>query len=408
KNCLIFQRGSLSGGDEIEEDLTRINLREKNCKIVLGILLDKISVFSETIATISVLEGMNRELYTINLYYRKIVENKLAEYCHDHVDDLVQLPTALSEQVALVHSHNLDILLIGANLIAPEEGSQKLVELCLHRLARKQIILGTSNPVTTGIKNIDYYLGGTLTGATGEAEEDYREKVIKLEGSGMCFNYAIPLTAPGVHPTRESWNASPESIVFMSMAKFAKIIPELRETWVKILASVPQSILVLCPFRLHKNYPTIAFLKEMRSRLREKGINEKRLIIVQNLPGRADILECLKLADIYLDSFPYTGAASLIDPLIIGVPTVVREGESTRAKRGGAILRELQLPELITESENSYIDLSVALGTHPELRQHHRQKIQQQIAQNPRFLDSYTYSQQIGILLSKIYNGDIG
>jgi predicted O-linked N-acetylglucosamine transferase (SPINDLY family) len=130
--------------------------------------------------------------------------------------------------------------------------------------------------------------------------------------------------------------------------------------------------------------------------------------VVQNLPGRADILECLKLADIYLDSFPYTGAASLIDPLIIGVPTVVREGESARAKRGSAILRELQLPELITESENSYIDLSVALGTHPDLRQHYRQKIEQQMAQNPRFLDSDTYSTQMGILLRKIYNGDIG
>lgn len=409
KNCLISQAGSLSVRDEIEEDLTTINLREKNPKIVLGILVDKISVFSETIATLSVLEGNHREIYgTINLYYSHIADDKLTEYCRNRVDNMVKLPANLSERVSLLRSHNLDILLIGAKLFSPEEGNQKMGELCLHRLARKQIILGTTNPVTTGIKNIDYYLGGTLTVATLEAEEDYGEKVIKLEGSGMCFNYAIPLSAPGVHPTRESWNASPESIVFMSMAKFDKIIPELRETWVKILASVPQSILVLCPFRLHKNYPTIAFLKEMRSRLREKGLKEKRLIVVQNLPGRADILECLKLADIYLDSFPYTGAASLIDPLIIGVPTVVREGESTRAKRGSAILRELQLPELITESENSYIDLSVALGTHPDLRQHYRQKIQQQIAQNPRFLDSYTYSQQIGIILSKIYNGDMG
>jgi len=108
----------------------------------------------------------------------------------------------------------------------------------------------------------------------------------------------------------------------------------------------------------------------------------------------------LKLADIYLDSYPCSGVASLVEPLLAGLPVVVRSGLIGQQRVSAALLRELQFPELVANSENSYVELSVALGSNPEWRQKYRDRIQQQMAANPRFLDSRSYSAQIEKLFS--------
>jgi predicted O-linked N-acetylglucosamine transferase (SPINDLY family) len=71
----------------------------------------------------------------------------------------------------------------------------------------------------------------------------------------------------------------------------------------------------------------------------------------------------LKLADVYLDSYPYAGANSTVDPLEVGLPTVVREGNNLRSRQGAAILRDIQLFDLIADTEEAYINLRFALGT---------------------------------------------
>ena len=65
------------------------------------------------------------------------------------------------------------------------------------------------------------------------------------------------------------------------------------------------------------------------------------------------------------------------------------------------MLEELQLPELVANSENSYVEMSTALGTHPELRRRYRDRVQQRMAANPKILDSRAYSHQIGKLFER-------
>ncbi|MGE5656560.1 MAG: glycosyltransferase [Actinomycetota bacterium] len=365
-------------------------------RIRLGILLEKLSHQKETFATIPIVDTLNRTQFEIILYQVQPETNQLVNYCQNRVDKLVQLPQSLSEQVKTIRADNLDILLIGANLIS---APNSLVQLCQHRLARLQVTTGGTMPATTGITTIDCHVAGTLV-VPEALQGQYRETILSLPGSGLCFIDPIDLGVAKVEPTRSSWGAVNDSVVFLSAANFCKIIPELRETWAKIIATVPQSVLVLCPFRPGGGpYPAIPFFKQMRSLFTEFGIDKKRLVVIKALPSRADLQACLKLADVYLDSFPHTGAASLVESLRAGVPTVVREGSTATERQAAAILRELGLPELVTSSENSYIELSAALGTNPELRQRYRQQLQQQMAGNPKFLDSRAYSAQLGIML---------
>ena len=369
-------------------------------KIRVGVLLEEISSQKEFFAALAAFEYLDKAKFEIILYNFEIENSKLGDYCQNLVSKQIQLPESLPSQVQAIRSDDLDILLIATNWA---DARKPTFLLSLHRLARVQVAAAMPTATTTGIRNIDYFISGKLIFPVVEAPEEYREKLIAVDGSGICFKYPVTSEIATVHPTRSSWGASDRTVVFMSGARAFKIIPELRETWAKIIAAVPNSILVLHPFRADgESYPIIPFFNQIRAVFSEKGIDKKRIVVIKVLPTRADFRECLKLADVYLDSFPYAGAASMVEPLLVGLPTVVREGETARSRQSGAILRELQLPELIANTENSYIDIAVALGTNPVLRDRARQHIQQKMAQNPKFLDSRAYSAQIGALFEQL------
>ncbi|MEG4454782.1 O-linked N-acetylglucosamine transferase, SPINDLY family protein, partial [Microcoleus sp. N9_A1] len=369
-------------------------------KIRVGFLLDKISDESETRAAIPSFEYLDRSKFEIIVYYFQVQDERLGKYCENCADKLVQLSEDLPTQVREIRSHDLDILLICTNTT---DTSQPSALLCLHRLARVQIATGASTPATTGARNIDYFIAGDLTLPAGAAAE-YREKLITLKGSGVCLSYSVGSSPATVEPTRSSWGATDESVVFMSGAPAFTIIPELRETWAKIIAAVPNSLLVLYPFSSrNENYPTVPFYKEIRSLFAELGIDKKRVVVIKALPSRADCIKCLELADIYLDSYPYSSACSLAEPLLVGLPVVVRKGQTSRSRQSAAVLEELLLPELVANSQNSYLEICTALGTHPELRRHYRDRIQQKMAANPKYLDSRACSTQLGTLFERLF-----
>jgi len=58
--------------------------------------------------------------------------------------------------------------------------------------------------------------------------------------------------------------------------------------------------------------------------------------------------------------------------------------------------------DLITDSEESYINLSVALGINAQLRKEKRDEIEQKMQQQPRFLDSRAYSAALGSVFEKM------
>ncbi|MBD0395763.1 MAG: glycosyl transferase family 2, partial [Microcoleus sp. C1-bin4] len=359
----------------------------------------KISDESETRAAIPSFEYLDRRKFEIIVYHFQVQDERLGKYCGNCADKLVQLSEDLPNQVREVRSHDLDILLICTNTA---DTSQPSALLCLHRLARVQIATNASTPATTGTRNIDYFIAGDLALPAGAAAE-FREKLITLKGSGVCLSYTVGSAPARVEPTRRSWGATDESVVFMSGAQAFTIIPEVRETWAKIIAAVPNSILVLYPFSSRNgNYPTVPFYKHIRSLFVEFGIDKKRLVVIKTLPSRADCIKCLELADIYLDSYPYSDVCSLAEALLVGLPVVVRKGQTTRSRQSASVLEELLLPELVANSEKSYVELSTALGTNPELRRHYRDRIQQKMAANPKYLDSRACSTQLGTLFERL------
>lgn len=370
-------------------------------KIRLGVLTKHFGAMTETFATLPAFEYLNREQFEIILYAVNLDGNKLEQYCQSRADRLVKLSNDLASQVQQIRADDLDILLIATNITAV---THPISLLALHRLARVQTTCFNS-PITTGMRHIDYYIAGKLMEPTPNGQEHYREQLATIDGPGCCFSYTLEPYTPSIKVTRNSIGVSEESVVFISSANLYKLVPELRETWAKIMAAVPNSVLFLMPFgpSWTNHYPGGAFVNNMKAVFAKYGVDSKRLRVLKSFPNRADVKEVLKLADVYLDSYPYAGTTSLVDPLEVGLPTVVRDGDTLRSRMGAAVVRSLSMPDLITNSEASYIQLAVTLGTNPQLRQRYRQEIQQKMQANPACFDSVAYSGAIAQLFQQLF-----
>ncbi|MCF8144165.1 MAG: glycosyltransferase [Deltaproteobacteria bacterium] len=374
-------------------------------RIRLGVHLENLRSVTEMRATLPIFEYLDRESFEVLLYVSKQSNNEQEKYCRDMVDRFVVMPQDVREWAKTIRSDDLDILVLGNNSTA---GVNNPTILGAHRLARVQCVHFCS-PVTTGLEHIDYFLLGSLVDPEGRAELKYSEKLLRVPGSGICFSMGSQSKVPPRRSKRRDFGMPENRPLFVSGANFYKITPELRALWALIIAGVPESVLALYPFgpAWSSRYPARQFTEEITAVFTRYGIAKKRLIILKPFESRDYIKSFLSIADVYLDATPYSGATSLLDPLEVGVPPVVTEGPELRFCQGAAMLKELGVPDLIAESEESYIRLAVRLGTDQDFRKCKSMEIRDRMAQGPPFLDPRSYGEKVGKVFKELVARDL-
>jgi predicted O-linked N-acetylglucosamine transferase (SPINDLY family) len=95
------------------------------------------------------------------------------------------------------------------------------------------------------------------------------------------------------------------------------------------------------------------------------GVASERLVFAPRLPP-ADYLARLQLADLCLDTLPFSGGAAAADALWAGVPMLTQAGRSYAARLGGSLLHAIGLPELVMRSARTYEDKAVRLAGKPQ------------------------------------------
>ncbi len=372
-------------------------------KIRLGVLAAHFYPETETFATLPVFQHLDRQKFEVILYSIEPFNHRLAQHCTRQVDSVVELPRTTDGRVARIREDDLDILFIASNVTAV---TNWVTLVAPHRMARLQVV-GMNSPVSTEMTHIDYYLSSGLTNPSFDVQRHYRETVVQLDGPAQCFDFATEAQpAPTQKLSREVLGIAPDAVVFVSGANFHKITPELESTWAKIIAGVPNAVLLLYPFNISwsSEYPEAAFRDRLAASFACEGVSADRFLLLPNAPNRGDVLERLKLADVYLDSHPFSGMTSLVDPLQLGLPTIVMELDlPVSLARGSAFLRDLGIPELIVESEAEYVQLAIALGTQPERRKELCDRILQGMAKAPGFLDSRRYSEEMSRVFESLF-----
>ncbi|WP_189523332.1 hypothetical protein [Nostoc sp. PA-18-2419] len=372
-------------------------------KIRLGILTESFGLRPETFTTLPLYKYLNRDIFEIVIYSFWSNGHRLERYCSGHADAGIQLPADLENQVKTIRDDDLDILYIADNITLK---TTQISFMALHRLARVQIA-DINSLVTTGIRNVDYYISGKLSELERPATQHYTEKLMTLSGSGICWDFATE--AQGISTTsisRQSIGIDENDIVYICASGADTILPEVEATWAKVIASVPNSKLVLYLFNLKfssSSYPFQAFKQRLAATFEKYNLTEDRVIILEPIQNRTELKACLKLANIYLDTYPCSDKTSLIAALEIGLPTVVMAGDTADSKVSSSLLQEINIFDLIADTEESYLQLAITLGTKPEFSQDKKNQIYKQIQLLPRFLDSRSYSADIEVLLQNLF-----
>jgi predicted O-linked N-acetylglucosamine transferase (SPINDLY family) len=270
-----------------------------------------------------------------------------------------------SEVAQLARSHEIDIAIDLKGFT--REGRPGIFA---HRAAPIQVnYLGY--PGTMAAPFIDYLIADP-TVIPESAQHLYAEKIVYLPDTyqvndsrrGCPTEPGRPIHAASSH----GWGASatarvahslPETgFVFCCFNNANKLSPSVFDQWMRILAQVPGSILWL----LHDNPWAAA---NLRNEAAGSGIDPERLIFAKHLP-LADHLAREQLADLFLDTFPYTAHTTASDALWAGVPVLTRIGETFASRVAASLLRAIDLPELITTSPAEYEHLAIELALDPE------------------------------------------
>ncbi len=206
-------------------------------------------------------------------------------------------------------------------------------------------------PGTSGANFIDYIIADKHI-IPEEDQSKYTEKVLYLPN---CYqsNPSEEIVSEKYFE-RKDFGLPKNKFVFCSFNNHNKITPLIFNCWMKILKRVKESVLWL--------YVTNEIArKNIISKVKDYEIDTKRIIFTGSIE-HSEHLKRLKLADIFLDTFPYNAHTTGSDAFRVGLPTITLQGNTFASRVLPSILLNNNLEELITKDLKSYENLAVNLG----------------------------------------------
>ena len=194
--------------------------------------------------------------------------------------------------------------------------------------------------------------------------------------------------------TREELGLPEDSFIFCCFNNCYKITPKVFDSWARILNQTPNSILWLLE---ENSFAT----KNLKSEAAKRGIKENQLLFAPKLP-LADHLARLRLADLVLDTFPYNAHTTASDALLAGVPVITRVGKTFASRVAASLLNAVNLPELITDTQELYESLVIELVANPIRLSQIRADLQGDIFSKSLF-NSILFAQHIEQAYTRIY-----
>jgi predicted O-linked N-acetylglucosamine transferase (SPINDLY family) len=207
-------------------------------------------------------------------------------------------------------------------------------------------------PGTTGIQSMDYIVADKVV-IPDDLQTYYTENVIYMPDSFWV--------TPAINDknefkiTREEAGLPSEGFIYCAFNNHFKITPNIFDSWMRILNKVENSYLWL-----QASNQTI--VNNLKKEAKLRGVDEERLIFASRVPNKEDHYRRLKLADLFLDTFPYGAHTTAHDALRCNVPLLTLEGDSFASRVGASMLFTLELPELITTTQPEYEERAIYLA----------------------------------------------
>lgn len=212
-------------------------------------------------------------------------------------------------------------------------------------------------PGTVSGRHVDYLIADPRVIPDAHLP-DYPEAVVRLPDSYQANDDRRGL--PETRLSRTDCGLPGDGPVACCFNQPYKIGPEQFDTWMRILAAVPGAVLWLL-----EPPQARGAADRLREAAKARGVDPARLVFAPKR-GQAEYLAQLRLADLFLDSFPYTAHTTGSDALWMGCPILTRAGESFASRVAASLLHACGLPGLVTATAPDYERQAVDLLRDPD------------------------------------------
>jgi predicted O-linked N-acetylglucosamine transferase (SPINDLY family) len=251
----------------------------------------------------------------------------------------------VTELAAAIRATSLDVL------VFPDLGMDPRQQLLASwLLAPKQLAL-YGHPVTSGLATVDAFLSGELL-----EREDVGSALSGAPGRlpGLGAAPSPSATIPDKRWFEALRDARP---TLLCLQNLSKLTPAFDRALVRILVESGGRVVM---FGRVAGVST-RYRERLDPLLRDAGLVPEQALSIETARSHTEFLGAIEGADLVLDTPWFSGGVTSLDALGVGAPILAWEQGQARGRQTSAMLRLLELPELIAADAGGYIDSALRL-----------------------------------------------
>ena len=247
-------------------------------------------------------------------------------------------------------------------------------------------------PGTLGTEYFDYIIADEVV-IPKDSRDFYSEKVVYLPDTYMVDDSKrVPSDKTF---SREYFKLPTHGFVFCCFNNSYKFNANVIQAWARILSAVPDSVLWV-------SENNEEFQKNLISELENLGIQSSRIIFAPRVESMGDHLARYRLADLFLDTYPYNAHTTALDALKAGVPVLTLTGNSFASRVASSLLKAINLPELAAVNQTNYEKLAIELATDQKKLKDVKSRLEKNYGLAPLF-NTRLFTKNIELAYQEIY-----
>jgi protein O-GlcNAc transferase len=293
-----------------------------------------------------IIAHIDRRQFEILLYHTGSMTDEETVWAASGVDRFVQGPKPTKAWLDEVAQDRPDVMFY------PEVGMDPAsCALAALQLAPLQVA-GWGHPVSTGLPSMNLFLSGEYLEGRG-AEQHYREKLVRLPGTGVCTEL------PAVQAQRWSGPDRQRNVVRFALCqqpiKFDPADDVLLARIAK--AAGPSEFWLASPKTLH--WATTKLRNRLAAAFRAEGLDPNAYLRVMPWLPQDQFAGFLDEMDIYLDCPAFSGYTTAWQAIHRGLAVVTWEGDFLRQRLAAGLLRQVGKTDGIAGSRDQYVQIAI-------------------------------------------------
>ena len=239
------------------------------------------------------------------LFFSENVEELIAQISADSIDALIYLDIGMEPKIQILSSLRLASLQFNT----------------------------WGHPVTSGFKNIDFFLSSELMEAN-DSKKYFSEKLIKMPQLGIDYDF------PDLSNIKEpELSKITKSTIFLNLQSLFKLLPQDDHIYLDIIKKNPN-----CYFWFIegiKDPMNLVFKDRISKRFQDEGYDFKKYFYFHPRCSNNEFLGLIKKSDIILDSLNWSGGNTSLEAVSLNKPIITLPSNFMRGRHTYGILKIL-------------------------------------------------------------------